>query len=370
MIDFVNSENIDLTVVGPEVPLSLGIVDEFEKNGLRIFGPSKAASEIEGSKVYSKDLMKKYRIPTAEYATFTDFVKAREFINKIEIPFVVKADGLAAGKGVFICNSVKEGENALKSIMDDKTFGEAGNEVVIEEYLLGEEASFFVFTDGVNILPLESSQDHKAIYDGDKGPNTGGMGAYCPAPIIKNLQSRIISEVVSPVINGLKSEGRLYRGILYAGLMIKDEQIKVLEFNCRFGDPEAQPLLLKMESDIVPILNEIAEGNLRQKEIKWKDGSSVCVVMSSKGYPGEYNKGIVLKGLEKLDKIEDVVLFHAGTKRVDNEVVTNGGRVLGVTALSSNINSAIDKTYNAVEIIDDNSLYYRKDIGKKALNKN
>jgi len=297
LIDFVVKNSIELTIVGPEQPLSEGIVDLFEENGLKIFGPSQAAAELEGSKVFSKDLMKKYKIPTAEYSTFTDLNSALSWIKHINLPFVVKADGLAAGKGVIICNSTSEGENALNSIMKDKIFGEAGSEVVVEEFLRGEEASFFVFTDGKNFIPLQSCQDHKAAYDDDKGPNTGGMGAYCPAPIVNDkIRKKVIDSVVVPTINAMESEGRLYKGILYFGLMIKGEDIKVLEYNCRFGDPEAQPLLFRLKSDIVPIMDCIASGKLKQVELDWKPGYSVCVVMASSGYPGKYEKEHEIKG--------------------------------------------------------------------------
>jgi phosphoribosylamine--glycine ligase len=259
LIDFATKNSIELTVVGPEQPLSEGIVDVFQENGLKIFGPSKAAAELEGSKVFSKNLMKKYKIPTAQYSAFTDLDSALGWIKHINVPFVVKADGLAAGKGVIICNSLGEGENALNSLMKDKIFGQAGNEVVVEQFLRGEEVSFFVFTDGKNFIPLQSSQDHKAAFDDDKGPNTGGMGAYCPAPIVNaTIRKKIIDSVVVPTIKAMESEGRLYRGILYFGLMIDGQDIKVLEYNCRFGDPEAQPLLFRLNSDIVPIMDSIA----------------------------------------------------------------------------------------------------------------
>ena len=292
LLKFVKDKNIDLTVVGPEVPLSEGIVDIFEKEGHKIFGPSKLAAEIEGSKVFAKNLMNKYGIPTAAYETFTNVESALNYINNVEFPVVIKADGLAAGKGVIICQTKDEAINAIKSIMSDKKFGDAGNELVVEEFLDGEEASFFVFTDGENFIPLESSQDHKAIFEGDKGPNTGGMGAYSPAPVVSGLNNKILDEIVVPTINAMKLESRIYRGILYVGLMIRDTDIKVVEFNCRFGDPEAQPLLFRMISDIVPILIQIANKELTETKIEWKDGSSLCVVMSSKGYPGRYDKGL------------------------------------------------------------------------------
>lgn len=366
LIEFVKKKSIDLTIVGPEQPLSEGIVDIFEQNGLNIFGPSKAAAELEASKVFSKNLMKKYNIPTAHYSAFTDLDEASAWIKNIKPPFVVKADGLAAGKGVIICNSLADGEDALNSIMRDKIFGSAGKEVVIEEFLTGEEASFFVFTDGVNFIPMQSSQDHKAVFDGDRGPNTGGMGAYCPAPIVnEDLKNKIIDIVVAPTINAMQSEGRLYKGILYIGLMIDGDDFKVLEYNCRFGDPEAQPLLFKLSSDIVPIMDSIAKGKLNQTELDWKPGYSVCVVMASKGYPASYEKGHDIKGLESITG-EDVYVFHAGTKLADDRVITNGGRVLGVTAQSNDLRAAITAAYVAVSKIKCPNLFSRTDIGEKA----
>jgi len=366
--DFAIKNSIDLTVVGPELPLTLGIVDLFEENKLKIFGPDKAASELEGSKVFSKNLMKNYSIPTADYETFTDLNEAHKWINEIQGPFVVKADGLAAGKGVIICNSVKEGESALKSIIEDKAFGDAGNKVVIEEFLHGEEASIFVLTDGDKFILLEPSQDHKAIYNGDKGPNTGGMGAYCPTPVVtRDLLGKVEHQIIAPTIQGLNSEGIKYKGVLYIGLMINNGEAKVLEYNCRFGDPETQPVLMRLESDIVPLFVEIAEGALKTDTLKWKEGSTICVVMSSKGYPGSYEKGVELSTLNKLTESEDVVLFHAGTKFNGNMTVTNGGRVLGLTVFDNSIRTAIDKVYKNIGKIDDGTLYYRTDIGKKAI---
>lgn len=365
---FVKEHGIDLTIVGPEQPLSEGIVDVFENEGLKIFGPSKAAAELEGSKAFSKNLMKKYNIPTASYQTFTDLNDAISWIKKIDTPFVVKADGLAAGKGVVICNTVSEGEKALNSIMKDKIFGTAGSEVVIEEFLTGEEASFFVFTDGKDFVELQSSQDHKAVYDGDKGPNTGGMGAYSPAPIVnETLRKKIIDTVVVPTINAMESEGRTYKGILYIGLMIEDQNIKVLEYNCRFGDPEAQPLLFRLKSDIVPIFNSIASSKLGQKKLEWKTGYSVCVVMASNGYPGSYEKGYEIGGLEDLKDKDDIYIFHAGTKFSNNKVVTSGGRVLGITSLDNELMPAINKAYDTIKMIDSANLFCRTDIGKKAI---
>ena len=368
LAEFVKKESVDLTVVGPEQPLCEGITDFFEKEGLLVFGPSKAAAELEGSKTFSKNLMKRYGIPTGEYAVFTDMGHALAKIRETEPPFVVKADGLAAGKGVIICRSREEGEDAVLSMMERGAFGEAGTKVVIEEFLTGEEASFFVLTDGENVLPLEPSQDHKPIFDGDRGPNTGGMGAYAPAPVVtEQLRRRIIDEVMVPTVRAMKSEGRTYRGILYAGLMIKDDDLKVLEFNCRFGDPEAQPLLMKMESDIVPVLYSIARGEMKTDPVKWKDGFCVCVVMASKGYPGSYDKGIELEKLTDFANTRETVIFHAGTAFSGDDIVTSGGRVLGVTSLGDTMEESIRRAYDAVGSISQESLIYRTDIGKKAL---
>lgn len=365
---FVKEESVGLTVVGPEQPLCEGITDFFEKEGLLIFGPSKVAAELEGSKSFSKDLMKNYGIPTGEYFVFTDIEQALAKIRETEPPFVVKADGLAAGKGVIICHSPQEGEDAVRSMMEGGAFGEAGAKVVIEEFLAGEEASFFAFTDGETVLPLEPSQDHKPIFDGDKGPNTGGMGAYTPAPVVTDsLRQRIIDEVMVPTVRAMKSEGRTYKGVLYAGLMIKDESLKVLEFNCRFGDPEAQPLLMRMESDVVPILYSIAKGEIKTDPIEWKDSFCVCVVMASRGYPGSYDKGVELKKLKDFIDTSDTVVFHAGTAFSRDKLVTSGGRVLGVTSLGDTIEESIRNAYKAVDSISEENLVHRTDIGKKAL---
>ena len=367
---FAKKESIDLTVVGPEQPLSEGIVDFFEKEGLRTFGPSKAAAELEGSKIFSKNLMKKYGIPTGDYSVFADVEKAAAGLRKMTPPFVVKADGLAAGKGVVICRSREEGEAALRSMMVDGAFGEAGTRVVVEEFLEGEEASFFAFTDGENILALEPSQDHKPLLDGDRGPNTGGMGAYTPAPVVTDaLRRRIMDEVVTPAVRAMKSEGRPYRGVLYAGLMIRNGDLKVLEFNCRFGDPEAQPLLMRMDSDIVPILHSVAEGTMKTDPVEWKDGFCVCVVMASRGYPASYAKGVALERLADFSDTEETVVFHAGTRFEGNRIVTNGGRVLGVTSSGDTIEQSLERAYRAVDSIGQDGLVYRKDIGAKALSR-
>ncbi len=368
MVRFARAEEIDLTVVGPEIPLSLGIVDRFQEENLNIFGPNKAAAEIESSKVYSKNLMKKYDIPTAFFSTFYDYGDAVNWVKEVKPPLVIKADGLAAGKGVVICHTEDESIDALDGIMRSKIFGDSGNRVVIEEFLQGEEVSFIAFTDGENVLPLASSQDHKALLDGDKGPNTGGMGAYSPAPIVTSeLHEAIMNQVMIPTVRALKEEGRVYKGILYAGLMIEGTDIKVLEFNCRFGDPEAQPLLMRMRSDIVPIMRAISRGGVAEGEFQWYDQASVCVVMASKGYPGDYKKGFQIDRIDDVNDMDGVIVFHSGTSRDGSNIVANGGRVLGVTALGDNIPDAISTAYNAVNHIDCESLYFRTDIGKKAL---
>jgi phosphoribosylamine--glycine ligase len=368
LLEFALREKIDLTVVGPEEPLTKGIVDLFESKGLSIFGSSQKAAEIEGSKAFAKEMMRKYHIPTASYEIFNDRNMAVEYIRKKGAPIVVKADGLAAGKGVIICKTVEEAIQSVDLIMVEKMFGEAGNRVVVEEYLAGEEASYIAFTDGKAILPLASSQDHKPIFDGDQGPNTGGMGAYSPAPVVtEEVNEKIIEKILRPIIQGMGQEGRPYKGVLYAGLMIHNGQPKVLEFNARFGDPETQPVLMRMKGDIVPILEACIKGNLSQCEIEWDNRASVCVVMASKGYPGDYEKGKIIEGLKEVSKMNDIFVFHAGTGFKDDLVVTNGGRVLGVTGLGGDIPRAIDKTYEAVKKISWEGVHYRTDIGKKAL---
>jgi len=361
-------EKIDLTVVGPEAPLTLGMVDVFRARGLRVFGPSQKAAEIEGSKAFTKELMKKYGIPTGESETFTDPAAAVEYIKGKGAPLVVKADGLAAGKGVIICRTVEEALSALDLILIQKTFGAAGAKVVVEEFLEGEEASFLAFTDGETVLPLPTSQDHKAIYDNDQGPNTGGMGAYSPAPVVtEKVHREAMEKVMIPTVRGMAREGRKYQGVLYAGLMIKDEKPKVLEFNARFGDPEAQPLLMRLKSDLVPVLEATIDGKLSHHTMELEDRSSVCVVVASGGYPGSYEKGKVISGLQEAARVRDAFVFHAGTALKEGRVVTNGGRVLGVTALGNGIQEAIQRAYEAVAKISWEGAYYRKDIGQKAI---
>lgn len=368
LLELVAKENIDLTVVGPEAPLTLGIVDAFRAKGKRIVGPTQKAAEIEGSKAFAKYLMKKYGIPAADSEVFADFSAAWEYVQKKGFPIVIKADGLAAGKGVIICATAEEAKTALKQIMVEKVFGEAGKKVVVEEFLSGEEASFLAFTDGEVILPLPSAQDHKPIYDGDRGPNTGGMGAYSPAPIVTEaIEQQIMEKIMVPAIRGMAAEGRKYQGILYAGLMIKDGQAKVLEFNARFGDPETQPILFRMKSDIIPALEAVIDGDLDKIKLEWDSRAAVCVVMAAQGYPGAYEKGKVISGLNEAAKIPHTFIFHAGTAIKEGKIVTNGGRVLGVTALGDSIAEAIDLAYKVVGKISWEGAYYRRDIGQKAL---
>ncbi len=370
LLDFARAEAIDLTVVGPEAPLTLGIVDRFQEAGLDIFGPNQAAAQLEGSKDFSKALMARYDIPTAAYRTFSDRDQAVAYIREQGAPIVVKADGLAAGKGVVVAMNEDEAVAAVDNIMVAGAFGEAGSKVVIEEFMEGEEASFFAFTDGRNILPLASSQDHKRISDGDQGPNTGGMGAYSPAPVVTDeLYEQIVEKIVRPTIDGMAKDGCPYVGILYVGLMIADGKARVVEYNARFGDPEAQPLLMRLKSDIVPVMQACARGQLTQDRLEWLDKAAVCVVMASGGYPADYEKGFPISGLEEAAAIEDLVVFHAGTALKDGQIVNSGGRVLGVTGLGRTVAEAIDKAYAGVEKISWQGVQYRRDIGQKALNR-
>ena len=368
LLNFAREKKIDLTIVGPELSLTLGIVDLFEGAGLKIFGPSKKAAELEGSKAFSKNLLKKYNIPSANYELFTSSRSAGEYLKNQKFPIVIKADGLAAGKGVIICDSLESAEHAAEEILDKKKFGNAGNKIVVEEFLEGEEVSVLAFSDGKNIIPLEPAQDHKAIYDGNRGPNTGGMGAYSPAPIVTDtLAEEILENILKPTVNAMAQEGRTYKGILYAGLMIIQGEPKVLEFNVRFGDPETQPILMRMESDIVPLFLAAIEGSLDSQKIKWHKDASVCVVMASAGYPNSYPKGEEILGVDKLKNKSNTVVFHAGTKIIDSKLVTNGGRVLGVTSLGVNVSEAIKNSYRAVSKISWENVYYRRDIGKKVV---
>ncbi len=371
LADFAGKQQIDLTVVGPEAALTLGIVDHFERLGLKIFGPTQAAAVMEGSKVFMKELLKKYDIPTGHYEVFDEREAAVRYIESQRPPLVVKADGLAAGKGVIVAPTLKEAVKAVDLIMKENAFGEAGDKIVVEEFLKGEEASFLAFTDGKTVLPLPTSQDHKAIYDGDKGPNTGGMGAYSPAPVLtKELHKQVMEQIMLPTVKAMAAEGRPYKGVLYAGLMIKQGKAKVLEFNCRFGDPEAQPLLMRLKSDLVEVMEAVIDERLHEVRLEIDPRPTVCVVMSSGGYPGSYDKGKVITGLDAAANYEDVVVFHAGTALKDRKVVTSGGRVLGVTAIGDDLQSAIDTAYKVVSLISWEGCYYRKDIGAKALRRN
>ena len=368
LVAFAEKEKIDLTVVGPESSLVEGVVDVFEEKGLRIFGPTRKAAILEGSKVFTKDFLKKYNIPSAEYKVFKERKKAKKYLEKCTVPVVVKADGLAAGKGVIIAETVEEGKSAVDLIMKDKAFGSSGERVVIEEFLKGEEASFIAFTDGKTILPLPTSQDHKAVYDGDKGPNTGGMGAYSPAPVVTEKIARyVMDKIMLPTVRGLAAEGRPYKGMLYAGLMIDGNRVNVLEFNCRFGDPEAQPLLMRLKSDIVEIFEAAIDGTLDTVEMKIDPRPTVCVVMASGGYPGSYENGKQIRGLAKAAAVPGVEVFHAGTARIKNRISTAGGRVLGITAIEKDLQTAINRAYQAVNEISWTNCYFRKDIGGKAI---
>jgi phosphoribosylamine--glycine ligase len=369
LLAFARDEGIGLTVVGPEQPLIAGIVDVFQEHGLRIFGPTRQAAMIEGSKAFAKELMKQHGIPTAFFSTFTDPEEAKRYITEVGAPIVVKADGLCAGKGVIVCQTLKEALDAVDLIMVNESFGDAGAQIVVEEYLQGEEASFIAFTDGTHVLPLASSQDHKPVFDGDKGPNTGGMGAYSPAPVVTEALCReVMEEVMKPAVAAMAEAGRPYRGALYAGLMIDETgKVKVLEFNARLGDPEAQPLMVRLKSDIVPVLEAVVDGDISGISLDWDPRPAVCVVMASKGYPRSYKSGMEIQGLELARAMPDTVVFHAGTRRENGRLVTAGGRVLGVTCLGETIRDAIDKAYRAVESIAWDGVHYRKDIGRRAL---
>jgi phosphoribosylamine--glycine ligase len=366
LINLAKQEEIDITAVGPEAPLAEGIVDAFEKEGLKIFGPAGNAAALEGSKVFAKELMRKYNIPTAEFKAFTQPEPAYRYIKELGVPCVIKADGLAAGKGVIVARDEETAISAVKSIMVERTFGGAGDKIIIEECLEGEEVSVLAFTDGKTVLPLLPAQDHKQVFDGDEGPNTGGMGAYCPAPVCPpELQKKVLEEILLPTVKGLEAEGYPYKGVLYAGLMITGEGPKVLEYNVRFGDPEAQPLLVSLETDLVEIIEAVLGGNLDGVNLKWKDGAAVCVVLASGGYPGSYSKGFPIQGLKEVPP--GIQVFHAATAEKDGRIVTSGGRVLGVTALDKDIPSAITLAYKGVESISFEGMHFRKDIGKKAL---
>ncbi|WP_378956055.1 phosphoribosylamine--glycine ligase [Pelosinus sp. sgz500959] len=370
LLEFAQKNEIGLTVVGPEVPLANGIVDIFTENGLKIFGPTQSAARIEGSKAFAKYLMEKYNIPTAAFAVFTDAESAKQYIKKQGAPVVVKADGLAAGKGVVVAMTLDEALEAVDMIMCDNVFGQAGSQVVIEEFLVGEEASILTFTDGKTIVPMVAAQDHKRVYDHDQGPNTGGMGAYAPAPVVTaSISEQVMREILQPTVDAMVNEGSPYCGCLYLGLIITADGPKVIEFNARFGDPETQVVLPLLDSDLVTIMVSCINGTLTDTEIKWKDAAAVCVVMAAGGYPGTYKKGDVMTGLEEA-KQQGASVFHAGTALSnDNQFVTNGGRVLGVTAIASDLKQAVDKAYQAVGKIQFEGVHYRKDIAHRAMKK-
>ena len=367
VVKFAQEKKIDLVVVGPEVPLMNGVVDALRAAGIKAFGPTKAAAELEGSKSFSKDIMKKYGIPTAKYEVFTDADAARAYIEKEGAPIVIKADGLAAGKGVIVAETKEQALDAVHEILDDAAFGKAGSRVVIEEFMEGEEASLLAFTDGKTIRPMVSSQDHKRAYDGDKGPNTGGMGSYAPAPVMtKDMVEQATEKILKPMIAAMAKEGRPYQGCLYAGLMITEEGPKVVEFNARFGDPETQVVLPLLKGDLVKIMQACVDGTLDTAAVDWEDGAAVCVVMASGGYPKSYKKGYAIDGLKKAESLGTFV-FHAGTAKKDGKVVTSGGRVLGVTARGGGIKEATEKAYKGVEAIRFTDEFHRKDIAHRAL---
>jgi phosphoribosylamine--glycine ligase len=367
---FAEERTIDLTVVGPELPLTLGLVDRLEGRGLRAFGPRRDGAQLEGSKAFTKRLLDESGVASARFGVFSDVDPARAFVRRTGSPIVVKADGLAAGKGVTICTSEAEAFAAIDQSLSEHAFGQAGASVVIEEFLEGEEASFLALTDGETVVPLASSQDHKRIFDGDRGPNTGGMGAYSPAPVVTaEVHERVMREVMGPVVEGLRRRGIRYQGVLYAGLMIRDGAPKVLEFNARFGDPECQALLVRLESDIVELMMAVAERRLADQPLRWDSRPAVCVVLAADGYPGAVAKGDEIHGLETLRGWSHVVVFHSGTASRDGILVTAGGRVLGVTALGPTLHGAVDKAYGAIAEIEWRGMHYRRDIGARALSR-
>ena len=361
------SENDCFTVVGPEAPLAMGIVDMFNEMGLKVFGPTKKAAQLESSKIWAKQFLKRNNIPTAAFEVFDDAAKAKEYVNQIEHNVVIKADGLAAGKGVIVCDSKAEAEKSIDMMLVDKKFGDAGNNIIIEERIDGIEASYIALSDGKIAIPMATSQDHKRIFDNDKGPNTGGMGAYSPTPIIdKDLSQKIQEKIIDKTISSLRNEGITFKGFLYAGIMLKDGEPYVLEYNVRMGDPECQPILMRMDSDLFEYLVGSVEGTLENKSlISWKNKSAVCIVLASKGYPESYPKGEEIFGLG--NAFDDACIFHAGTKELDKKIITNGGRVLGVTALGDTLEAAIKHAYDVTEKISWENKYLRTDIGKKGL---
>ncbi|MHB1002148.1 MAG: phosphoribosylamine--glycine ligase [Armatimonadota bacterium] len=374
LLSFAKENSIDLAVIGPESPLIKGIADEFRASGILTFGPSGAAAAIEGSKVFSKELMRKYNIPSATFESFDDPDKAKDYIYSIcgesdECKIVIKADGEALGKGVYVCDTKDQALEAIKNVMVDKIFGKSGDKLIIEERLEGQEASLMSITDGVNVIPLMPAQDYKRAYDNDEGPNTGGMGCYSPVPVVtKELYDQVLETIIKPTIKAMESEGCTYTGLLYTGIMLTKDGPKVLEYNARFGDPETQVVLPMLETDLVDVIIASLDGSLDSFEINWYNGSAVCVVAASGGYPGEYEKGLPISGLEDAGTLEGVTVFHAGTEFRGNQIVTNGGRVLGITAIGKTYAQAIDRAYAAVEKINFKDMHYRKDIGARVRN--
>lgn len=367
---FVQDQRIDLTVVGPELPLTLGIVDYFTEKGLNIIGPTKGAAQLEGSKIFAKDFMNRHNVPTANYLACESYKETLASIrcNKLGYPLVIKADGLAAGKGVVITQTMLEAESVVRQMMQDRIFGKAGEKVLLEEHLEGEEVSFMIFSDGDHILPMVPSQDHKRVFDNDQGPNTGGMGAYSTDAIIPVEQHQtILKTIVEPTIQGMAIEGTPYKGILYFGLMVTKQGIKVLEYNVRMGDPETQPVLYRLKSDLVDIFQGIYEEDLKSVEVTWDPGSSVCVVLASKGYPGEFETGNLVTGISDAEATENINIFHAGTSVKNDQIHTNGGRVLGVTGKSTNLSAAVNQVYQAIKKVRFSNMHYRLDIGSKGL---
>ena len=368
LVTFATRKEIDLTFVGPEAPLVAGIVDRFRAEGLAVFGPTQQAAQLEGSKVFAKNLMQEYEIPTAKYESFTAADEAIAYIKEEGAPIVVKAEGLAAGKGVIVAQDTSEAIEAVETIMVDEKFGEAGTRIVVEEFLTGEEATVLAFTDGETIVPLIASQDHKPAYDNGQGPNTGGMGAYAPAPVVdENILAQVKADILKPTLDALQSEGVEYKGLIYCGLMIEDNEAKVLEYNVRFGDPEAQAVLPLLETDLVAIAEAVNEERLNEIEISWSDKTAVCVVMASGGYPIDYETGKEITGIQAAESDEDIIVFQAGTERKDGKLLTAGGRVLGVTALGKGYKDTIEKAYQGVEKIEFADAHYRSDIGAKAV---
>jgi phosphoribosylamine---glycine ligase len=371
LFSFAKDHQVDLTVVGPEAPLVEGVVDTFRDGGLKIFGPTRGAAQLEGSKAFTKDFLARHNIPTARYGVFTEISEAMEFIHDHGAPIVVKADGLAAGKGVILAQTIGEAQDAVKDMLAGNAFGEAGHRVVIEEFLQGEEASFICMVDGSNILPMATSQDHKARYEGDTGPNTGGMGAYSPAPVVTNeIEQRVMREVIEPTVIGMATEGLPYTGFLYAGLMIdEDGSSRVLEYNCRFGDPETQPIMSRLKSDLVDLIEAAIEGRLDQVAAEWDSRASLGVVLAAKGYPDSYPKGDAISGLDTDDDGKTCKIFHAGTREENGQVVTNGGRVLCAVGLGDTVTQAQQTAYKLVEQIDWQGMCYRRDIGHRAVSR-